>query len=90
MRRLTVRSLVVPGALLAVVALLGGISLAQAAPSPQPVQFTLTLEGQEGSGQHATPAAAPARLEITEFPVPRGSRPHDVAPAVDGGVWYTA
>jgi virginiamycin B lyase len=22
--------------------------------------------------------------------VPRGSRPHDVAPAVDGGVWYTA
>jgi virginiamycin B lyase len=22
--------------------------------------------------------------------VPRGSRPHDVAPALDGGVWYTA
>ena len=36
------------------------------------------------------PAAAPARLEITEFPVPRGSGPHDVAPAADGGVWYTA
>jgi virginiamycin B lyase len=27
---------------------------------------------------------------ITEFPVPAGSRPHDVAPAPDGGVWYTA
>jgi virginiamycin B lyase len=24
------------------------------------------------------------------FPVPAGGRPHDVAPAVDGGVWYTA
>src|SRR5918998_1088182 len=46
--RLTARSLGVPGALLAVVALLGSISLA------------------------------------------RGSGPHDVAPAVDGGVWYTA
>jgi virginiamycin B lyase len=27
---------------------------------------------------------------IQEYDVPRGSRPHDVAPAVDGGVWYTA
>lgn len=36
------------------------------------------------------PAAAPAQLDITEFPVPRGSSPHDVAPAADGGVWYTA
>ena len=29
-------------------------------------------------------------LVIEVFPVPAGSRPHDVAPAVDGGVWYTA
>jgi len=40
-----------------------------------------------------TPApAAPipaADLVITAFPVPPGSRPHDVAPAPDGGVWYT-
>lgn len=34
--------------------------------------------------------SAPAQLEIREFPVPRGSSPHDVAPAPDGGVWYTA
>lgn len=26
---------------------------------------------------------------ITEYPVPNGSRPHDVAPAPDGTVWYT-
>lgn len=44
----------------------------------------------------ATTTTAPARgviapedLEIESFPVPPGSRPHDVAPAVDGGVWYT-
>src|SRR6478609_4143147 len=42
------------------------------------------------TGALAAPAAAPARLEIKEFPVPRGSGPHDVAPALDGGVWYTA
>jgi virginiamycin B lyase len=27
---------------------------------------------------------------IREYPVPDGSHPHDVAPAADGGVWYTA
>jgi virginiamycin B lyase len=41
-----------------------------------------------------TPAAVdylPAdELGIEAFPVPAGSRPHDVAPAADGGVWYTA
>ncbi|MDX1469483.1 MAG: lyase [Acidimicrobiia bacterium] len=32
----------------------------------------------------------PGALAIEAFPVPPGSRPHDVAPAIDGGVWYTA
>lgn len=32
----------------------------------------------------------PLEYEIESFPVPSGSRPHDVAPAQDGGVWYTA
>jgi virginiamycin B lyase len=27
---------------------------------------------------------------MQSYPVPRGSRPHDVAPAPDGTVWYTA
>ena len=35
----------------------------------------------------STPAPAPA---VQEFPVPAGSRPHDVAVAADGTVWYTA
>src|SRR3990172_11656214 len=34
-------------------------------------------------------AAAPA-APMQEFPIPAGSGPHDVAPARDGGVWYTA
>ncbi len=29
-------------------------------------------------------------FEVREYTVPEGSHPHDVAPARDGGVWYTA
>jgi virginiamycin B lyase len=36
----------------------------------------------------ATPA--PVAFDLREFDVPDGSHPHDVAPATDGGVWYTA
>lgn len=35
-------------------------------------------------------APDPASLVVVAYPVPAGSRPHDVAPAIDGGVWYTA
>lgn len=34
--------------------------------------------------------SAAAASVVQEYPVPRGSRPHDVAPAPDGAVWYTA
>ncbi|MEX2195322.1 MAG: hypothetical protein WD844_08550 [Thermoleophilaceae bacterium] len=34
--------------------------------------------------------APPARVTLEEFDLPDGSRPHDVAPADDGSVWYTA
>jgi virginiamycin B lyase len=37
----------------------------------------------------ARPDQAP-RFTVREFPVPAGTHPHDVAPARDGGVWYTA
>jgi virginiamycin B lyase len=33
--------------------------------------------------------AGPVALQVREFDVPAGSHPHDVAPAADGGVWYT-
>ncbi|MCH8272408.1 MAG: lyase, partial [Candidatus Marinimicrobia bacterium] len=31
-----------------------------------------------------------SKLKIKEYKVPKGSHPHDVAPAPDGTVWYTA
>ena len=34
-------------------------------------------------------SAAPA-AQVSYFDVPRGAHPHDVAPAPDGTVWYTA
>ncbi|MEK7244995.1 MAG: lyase [Pseudomonadota bacterium] len=35
--------------------------------------------------------AQPARaFETVVYDLPKGARPHDVAPAPDGGVWYTA
>ncbi|MDL1861327.1 lyase [Betaproteobacteria bacterium PRO7] len=38
----------------------------------------------------AVVAGSSAAQEVQYFPVPRGAGPHDVAPAPDGGVWYTA
>ncbi|MGH3680977.1 MAG: virginiamycin B lyase family protein [Natronosporangium sp.] len=35
-------------------------------------------------------APTPFAPELDSYDVPPGSRPHDVAPAADGGVWYTA
>ena len=46
------------------------------------------IAGAAGGATRA-PSAAPG-LSVREYPVPAGSRPHDVAPARDGGVWYTA
>jgi len=37
-----------------------------------------------------TPAESQVEPQIVEYPVPSGARPHDVAPAPDGTVWYTA
>ncbi len=38
----------------------------------------------------ATELAVQDRPDIAEFDIPSGSHPHDVAPAPDGSVWYTA
>ena len=43
------------------------------------------IAGTAAGGTSSTTA-----LSVREYPVPAGSRPHDVAPARDGGVWYTA
>ena len=45
----------------------------------------LALAGPAGQGDAAQAPTFPVR----EYAVPAGSHPHDVAPARDGGVWYT-
>ena len=48
--------------------------------------------GKDSDRQTAEPTTAttaPASA-VERFPVPAGSAPHDVAPAPDGTVWYTA
>jgi virginiamycin B lyase len=42
---------------------------------------------ESSASPSSTSAATPS---LAEFPVPALSGPHDVAPAVDGGVWFTA
>jgi len=57
-------------------------------PSPTP-ESTASV-----SPTATTPAPSPSRSSVDfvlqEYPVTRGQGPHDVAPARDGGVWYTA
>ncbi len=57
-----------------------------ASPTPHIDQATLH---PPTAGIESTPVV-PAAPTIQEYDVPRGSRPHDVAPAADGTVWYTA
>ena len=55
-------------------------------PTPPPVA---TATPQASATEPASPTAAPT-FSVQTYPVPAGSGPHDVAPAADGGVWYTA
>jgi virginiamycin B lyase len=49
-----------------------------------------TTTGPSTTATAPTPSPVPFEPEAIVFDVPAGSRPHDVAPAADGGVWYTA
>jgi virginiamycin B lyase len=60
------------------------VTTAQPAPTTPPT----TVAAQPAPTTTAT-TAAPAEARMTTYPVPAGSRPHDVAPAPDGKVWYT-
>jgi virginiamycin B lyase len=59
---------------------------------PTTAPSTQAQAGGDGGGTNETPleSVPPAsELVLQEYPVPAGSHPHDVAPAADGGVWYT-
>lgn len=60
---------------------------ASAGPEPALPEGSPPAPLTPGELAPAAPSPAP---EIQGFPVPAGSRPHDVAPARDGGVWYAA
>jgi len=49
-----------------------------------------SLVGCGRSASPTPPSTPSAGAKLQAFPIPAGSRPHDVAPALDGGVWYTA
>ena len=51
--------------------------------------FTV-LVGSLAALLFAVSPAAAQTSSVQEYPVPAGSHPHDVAPAPDGGVWFTA
>jgi virginiamycin B lyase len=72
------RLLTLPLAIVAATAVLAGCSAA--APGSE------SGSGEAG-GQAPAPRSGPAPQR---FAVPDGAGPHDVAPAADGGVWFTA
>ena len=52
--------------------------------------FAVTLVGSNAALAAHEESAPGSCLTLETFPVPSGDRPHDVAPAADGGgVWYT-
>jgi virginiamycin B lyase len=68
-------------------------------PEPSPTGAAATATATTGAatpaGTTPTAAASPGPTSeplprIQVYPVPANPRPHDVAPALDGGVWYTA
>ncbi|MGH2682344.1 MAG: virginiamycin B lyase family protein [Actinomycetota bacterium] len=65
----------------------GMLLFAVACDSPSPAGPQATVEEEPTATGSPAPRPQPS---FTEYPVPAGSRPHDVAPASDGGVWYTA
>ena len=54
------------------------------ASAPEP-----TAVGASPAGPGGSDDGGAASFEVVEYDVRPGSHPHDVAPAADGGVWYT-
>ena len=73
-----------------------------ASPEPSPSARTSAIAPPSASVPSSEPppasvSSAPApsatgerTFTVARYPVPGGSQPHDVAPAADGGIWYTA
>lgn len=64
-------------------------------PTPQPTEEStaeFALAATESPSEANTDETGADQVEpkLQEYAVPAGSHPHDVAPAPDGSVWYTA
>jgi virginiamycin B lyase len=60
------------------------------APAPANRATTEEAEAESASITDTTDASSGPTYTVQEYDVPAGSHPHDVAPAPDGMVWYTA
>jgi virginiamycin B lyase len=60
------------------------------APTDAPVPTATATPMAEPTPEPTATEAAPAAATVQEYDVPAGAHPHDVAPAADGGIWYTA
>jgi len=90
---------------LMIIFLLAGCTNAQTSPTEQanppmiveatavsqsPTESSSTQEEQPTVQSVAEHSVLPTEYTMQEYPVPVGTHPHDVAPAPDGTVWYTA
>lgn len=66
------------------------IAPASTAQPAQPTSLPVATQVVAPTEPAPMPSAATTRYELQEYSVPAGSHPHDVAPAADGGIWYTA
>lgn len=80
-----------PGALTPEQAVESAAPAATVQPTRTPTGQTEASTAQPAPTGQVTQATGDALKEpaIQEYPLPPGTRPHDVAPAPDGGVWYT-
>lgn len=66
------------------------ISATDTAPTTIPDTVVPNTTAPTAAAVPATaPAAEPTTFTLQEFSVPPRTHPHDVAPAADGGIWYT-
>ena len=61
-----------------------------ASQRPDPTATPIAAPATTPSASAASSLPATPTFTVQTYPVPAGSGPHDVAPADDGGVWYTA
>lgn len=84
---------VIVNMIVTVVLLVGCTSVSDISNTPIPETVIAEPSITNASSRDATSTeitSSPEQYEIQEYPVPAGTHPHDVAPAPDGSVRYTA